>query len=374
VNKYLNGTILEMLERAKTLKTKIPTIDLPECFHQLAINCSNEIDSFILTLEGFINDPKYQVKANLSRKLIDFQEEIQYFDYLENKIIAPLHRWKEDDVKFTKLIQKVCKEINFPLIPPVASRLSQEYYCIDTKFNHMRVPLLEAEYLLHMPDLYHELSHSLIASRNNPNVTEFQIALGEFIDITDTYCQAEITNYRRNNGESEARKMEIFNNSWISWSIELFCDLFAVYTLGPAYAWANLHLCVKRGGNPYETPIYHPNSHPADNARMKAILIGLELIDYKKESKSINNYWDKYLEICSSNIDANYKIAFPNELLNKCAVIVLEATKKINCKIANPKLRNEVFTLLNIAWEKFTNDPIEYIGWEKLQREKNKFN
>lgn len=373
MQKYLNGTILETLERVKTLKTKIPTQTqgLPDCFHQLAISCNLDIDNVINALDQFLINPKYQVELNQRRKLIDFQEVVKYIDYLENKIIAPLSRWDDDDVKITKLIQKVCIEINYPLLSPVASRLSQEYYCIDTKFNHMRVPLLESEFLLHMPDLYHELAHPIIAMTNDPRVDKFQESLGQFIKYAENYCQQEINTYKKNNGEEEARYLDLFNQSWVNWGIELFCDLFATYTLGPAYAWANLHLCIKRGYNPFHTPLFEPSSHPADHARMQAILFGLDLIGFKKEAKSIEEYWQKYIALNGSQITANFKMAFPKELLEHCAALSLDATKSIKCQIAKYELTNEVYSLLNTAWSKFIDDPTDYIGWERKQREEH---
>ncbi len=359
-----------MLERVKSLKTKIPTQDLPDCFHQLAANCTNDIDNVIYALEQFITNPKYLVISNQSRKLIDFQEVVKYTDYLENKIIAPLSRWGNDDLKITKFIQKVCTEIKYPLLSPVASRLSQEYYCIDTKFNHMRVPLLESEFLLHIPDLYHELAHPIIAMTNDPRVSKFQDCLGQFISYAENHCQREINIYMKNNGHEEAGYLDLFNQSWVNWGIELFCDLFAIYTLGPAYAWANLHLCVKRGSNPFETPYFETSSHPADDARMQVMLHGLDLIGFKTEAKAISKYWHKYILLNGNETTSNFKMAFPKEILEHCAAMALEGTKAIKCEIANPDLENEIYNLLNTAWSKFINDPKEYIDWEIIQRDK----
>ena len=59
------------------------------------------------------------------------------------------------------------------------------------------------------------------------------------------------------------------------WMVEFFCDLFAVYTLGPAYGWAHLHLSAKRGGDPFDVPMLSASSHPADDARMRVMLVAL---------------------------------------------------------------------------------------------------
>lgn len=368
MNAYINATILEMLERVKALKTKLPT-DAPDCFHQLMVHCNTEIDNIISVLEDFINNPKYQVASNLRRKLIDFQEEVRYIDYLENQIVAPLHRWDPDDLKFTKLIQKVCKEICFPLIPPVASRLTFDYYCINTKFNHIRVPLLEAEFLLHMPDLYHELGHQLIATSNNPRIDKYQEELCNFMNYVEEYFRNEIVIRKKNNGIQEAEFLDLFLRSWNNWAIELFCDLFAVYTLGVVYGWANLHLCIKRGANPYQTPIFAPNTHPADASRMEAIFIGLDLIGETQDAVSIKEYWKKYLYLSNGYLDANYKMAYPIEIIKECAIRALVATRGIKCQIYNPDVNNEIGKLLHEAWTKFIQNPQTYISWERSKRD-----
>jgi hypothetical protein len=68
--------------------------------------------------------------------------------------------------------------------------------------------------------------------------------------------------------------------------------------------------------------------------------------------------------------DANYKMAFPDHIIEHCALLALEGTKEIKSQLANENNEGEVCNLLNLAWKKFTSDPIDYIGWEKLQREK----
>lgn len=371
MNKYINGTILEMTERVKTLKTKVPVNRLPGGFKQLAATANTELDRFILELERLYKEPKFQVSLNLPYKLTAFQKLVNGIDYLENFIIASLNRCDNDDETLTKLVDQICKEINYTLLSPVASRLSQNYYCIHPKFNLLAVPLLESEFLLHMPDLYHELAHPLISTQNHPNVAAFQEKLGQFNLFVTQHFEEQKKEQKRNNGQQLLKYLDVFAESWIEgWSIELFCDLYGAYTLGPAYGWAHLHLCVKRGNNPFETPEYFVSSHPADDARMQTVLYGLEHIGFKDEIKQIKEHWEDYLKLSGGVIEANFKLAFPKHILEHCAILAFEATKVIKCQIASRELGHEVYTTLNLAWEKFIKDPFDFIGWEKSQRER----
>lgn len=221
-----------------------------------------------------------------------------------------------------------------------------------------------------MPDLYHELAHPLISVRNHPSISSFQEKLGQFNLFTTEFFEEQIKEQKRNNGQ-QIKYLEIFSDSWVEgWSVELFCDLFGVYTLGPAYAWAHLHLCVKRANDPFETPEYFVSSHPADLARMQTILFGLEHIGYKEEVIMIREHWEMYVDLSGGTMEANFKFAFPKHILEHCAMLAFDATKAIKCQIANRDLKNEVYTSVNTAWQKFIIDPLDYVGWEKMQREK----
>jgi hypothetical protein len=90
------------------------------------------------------------------------------------------HRRKAADDEFVnKLVFEICNEINYPLPTPVASCLSQKYYHIYPDFNLLCIPLLESEFLLHIPYIYHEICHPLL-SFDNPKVEPFQKNLGSF--------------------------------------------------------------------------------------------------------------------------------------------------------------------------------------------------
>ena len=80
-----------------------------------------------------------------------------------------------------------------------------------------------------------------------------------------------------------------WKNYWIN---EFFSDLFAVYTLGPAYAWSHLHLVAKKSENVYEFSPVMSQSHPSDDARMKMLKIGSEGLGLKDEAASILSRWN----------------------------------------------------------------------------------
>lgn len=359
-----------MSERAKALKSKVPILNLDKTFYQLANSCQKEIDKIIDQLHELQNHKKYQIEINQPSKLTELQKVISTIDYLENHVVIALNRVNDDDIKITNLVDKICKEIHYPLLPPVASRISQRYYCIDTNFNHLRVPLLEADFLLHLPDLYHELGHCLINNYNNPSVSSYQKKFNEFLGIAYNHLSDRILEFRRNNGEEIANKIQVFLDSWYYWAVELFCDLFATFTIGSAYAWAHIYLCIKRGRDPYFIPHFVLSTHPADHARMIVILNALKFIVPQNDIDLIKKKWNEYLKITNVEFDANFQLAYPTKLLEQCVCLAFEGTKSINCMIASNENNNEVYYILNEAWKMFLSNSTNYFAWEKEQRVK----
>ncbi|NVM24720.1 MAG: hypothetical protein HWN70_02225 [Desulfobacterales bacterium] len=228
------------------------------------------------------------------------------------------------------------------------------------------VPLLESQFLLHLPDLYHELAHPIIVHENDPLTEPFRHSLVQFINEVIVYINAQITRYRRKTGPHEFQIMlNTWRHSWLGWTIELFCDLFAVFTLGPAYAWSHMHLTIKFGTNPYAFKRYEISSHPPDNVRMKAILLGLQMMNFESQSKEIEEKWNSALTFLSHKPEPEYNLAFPDHIVEQCVVRAFEGISKIDCRIANECTNDRIHALLNNAWETFWSEPDSYPSWER---------
>jgi hypothetical protein len=233
----------------------------------------------------------------------------------------------------------------------------------------MLVPLSEQHFLLHLPDLYHELAHPLLISRYDIRIQPFKDALIEVIDLVTTYIEEELERERRGGGPA---LLSFYLQQWlrywiVNWATEFFCDLFAVYTLGPAYAWSHLHLSAARGEDPFKVPTMDGGSttHPADDARMVAILHGLTLIGFGGEAAEIEGRWSQLIDAARSSPDADYRRCFPKRILESVAEKALIGVRGMNCRIAEPSTTGKVHDTLNRAWKEFWRDPDAYVDWEK---------
>jgi hypothetical protein len=157
-----------------------------------------------------------------------------------------------------------------------------------------------------------------------------------------------------------------WDSNWVAaWGIELYCDLFGAFAVGPAYGWAHLHLCAKRGGDPFLVESTPDSTHPPDQARMVVILEALTGLGYSNEAARIERGWHELLSYAGYRPDADYTVCFPNTVLKLFADEAFTGYRRLNCKPSAPTSDCGIHNLLNEAWHQFWKSPDKYAAWEK---------
>ena len=366
MNSYFTAAVGQLIERARVLRAKIPR-DLPRDYDTLAQTCQERLKELLQRLRSLLDDPKFLLTHYQPERLRLFKRIVGDLDILESVAIAALERAEDADHKLNAFLERVAKEIRYPLVTPVVTTLSQQYFCIVTELNLLCVPLVEGQFLLHLPDLYHELAHPLLIEEDDPIVEPFQEAHFSAIKLALQYLsQEKVKEDRRRGPELPKFTLSRWEVSWVKyWMEEFFCDLFAVYVLGPAYAWSHLHLCAKRGENPFEVQLHSVSSHPADDARMRAILFGLKALGFTSEIEAIRSKWSELLNHYDTSPEPEYHRCYPDDLLKEIAATALRGARAIRCREASSKTMDQVHHLLNQAWSEFWNKPESYSDWEK---------
>src|SRR5262249_28854032 len=259
---YFTGALLQLLTRAGHLHTRVPR-DLPREFHTLVSACQAEVASITIDLRFLLEEPAMRLTANHPERLRMLRRAGAGLDVVETVGFAAIERANKEDLRLNALMDRIRLEVNYPLLPPVVTSLSRAYFGIFPALNLLCVPLTEGRFLLHLPDLYHEIAHPLLRAGNNPVVDPFRQAHDRVMQAAVLYLDDELRAQERRRGPPQlVLTLECWVRSWVSWSVELLCDLFAALTVGPAYAWSHLHLSAKRGGDPYAVPLLAPTSHP----------------------------------------------------------------------------------------------------------------
>src|SRR6266568_7353739 len=151
-------------------------------------------------------------------------------------------------------------------------------------------------------------------------------------DVCSSDLDEELEKEKRSRGPKEfIDNLYGWSNAWVGgWAIELFCDLFAVYTLGPAFVWSHLHLSATRGKDPFHTLGY--TTHPSDAARMSTMLYGLRLAGFEAQVSEIQARWDELMLISAAVPESEYDRCFPHQVLDSFAQEALRGVAEIGCR------------------------------------------
>jgi hypothetical protein len=366
LGEYFQGTLPQLIERAKLLKAKIPR-RLPRDYGALIKTCEMELGDVIARLRALQEIPTGGSSPLHHARLRQFKRAIADLDHIETTAIAVLSRAHEDDHHANRLLFRICQEIGYPLVPPTVTTLSTGYFYIDTKLHLMFIPPAEGSFLLHLPDLYHELCHPLLTHQDHPVLDRMRARYLECMARIHDHFAAQRTKEGLRHGPHAFKDQgDLWELLWSKyWLTEFFCDLYAVCTLGPAFAWSHLHLYLKMGGNAFALPDGIRNiTHPADDARMRAILQALRQSDFQNDAAQISRRWQEALRLTTDTPAPDYLHCYPDALINYIVEKAAEGVAAMECRTGRPNTSDPVHLMLNGAWSNFWNDPASYHRWE----------
>ena len=149
MNDYYTGSVGQLIERARLLRAKIPR-NLPRDYDTLAQVCNERLKHLLDRLRSLLDDQKFSLPHYQPERLRLLKRVVGDLDIIETVGIAALDRAKEDDHKLNALLERIAKEIRYPLVTPVVTTLSQQYFCIVTDLNLLCVPLTEGQFLAYV--------------------------------------------------------------------------------------------------------------------------------------------------------------------------------------------------------------------------------
>ena len=365
MNDYFEGAVRQLLQRGEYLLGSIQS-GLPSEFHLLEQTCRRKLIEQMSALRRLIQDPQMRKPKYRQVRIRAYRRLIEDLDVLETIAIPALARAHKSDRFLNCLVQQIRTEIRYPLLPPVVSPFSQNYFYIREDFNLICVPLSEGNFLLHLPDVYHELAHPLVWETSYPIIRSYQISLIESLDEVRSWLYDELDREKRGRGpDSYQFYLKHWMKSWEDWCIEFYCDLFATFTLGTGFAWSHFHLCAARGENPFEIPLMSVTTHPADDARMRTILAGLRLIGFEQDAAEVEKHWEDLIVSLGVSPEPEYQRCFPTHILKLLSEKALKGVEAMGCRIVSSDTHDPVHTALNQAWREFWQAPARYAAKER---------
>ena len=365
---YLRSVIHEEIERAKFLKTQIIfPVKYPE-LTGLASRCVNILDDQIHILKDMIEHSENYAERSAWRILRDAYRRI---NMTEQWGIPPLYHQSKEIGLLNKMVFDIHKEINLPLEHPSIACFSTQYYYTTPLVDVIFVPLSESAFLLHLPDIYHEIGHYVSKNKTELKLQMIGDKYAEVYDmVTEYFVETILKKHRERGPEATMLKIQNFCTNWQkNWIEEFFCDLFAIFLVGPAYAWSHIHLVTKNHPEIYGISSFNEQEHPADEARMSVMLIALRSSGFEEESVEIEEEWNRIrLYWGEPSVDFNY--AYPCELLEQIIKLFYEGfrSSQLNMITKSNDESDSIRNLLNTAWKNFWKlEPEEFRAWEAKQ-------
>lgn len=365
---YLVGAITQSIERSRALSA---VIDKPyaSAYDGLRTICSERLRSVVRLLRELERETIVDESLQTPLRLKRFRRATERLNAIETIGATALANADTGSSNLTAIVRGVCEELRYPIVAPTVANMSSSHLCIYSDFNLVLAPLLEDQFLLHLPDLYHELAHPFLADQN--------------VDRTalDPYREARrkcLVSIKRYFGEQrhlalrqrEANEVTIYLHLWEwlwrnYWLEEFFCDAFAALTCGPAYGWAHIHLAAKTIDDLFDTPTIGRREHPADDARLRLILIALRRRGFSEQADDVLVRWSGLVETVGERMPPEYLRCYPEDLLELIVVQVQDSIAEMNVTLATPGAMTSWPTRLGEAWTAFWENPIGYAAWEK---------
>lgn len=364
---YVRASTKQLIRRTSLLRSLAMRGSAREASDLRRI-CSDKLNNHQSLLEAFLEDLDAGWDKDPAVIVAVFRRLSQELDFIERDGVAVLQHLSPDDIFLNRLLAKMCEEVSYPLLVPTVIQTSRNYFFVSRSYNLIHVPLLESSFLLHLPDLYHELGHLLFIERNKglPGFKIFRASFARCLLSQLGRIDDALTRAGRMKQPARSRKRyERWRKCWSQWLEEFFCDLFAVYLAGPAYAWSHLHLSMKRGGPAFGTLEYESPIHPPDHARMTVLLGALEKQDFSKDANEIRPLWSAAISSHCQEISMTYRECFPDAALDEIVDIALQAFKELPCRPAQPGEEGLITSGLNQAWRVFWEVPERFPDWEE---------
>lgn len=363
MNSFIKALYADLLHRIDVVVSDIKGIphhrDIKDRFIDDTLNQFSIIRD---ELQNALDIGVLEIDVFTSNNLFSYNRLHREFNAIHSYRYLAIKNYRDPEIFFFQLITQIYSEHRINALPPIVSTISNHdyYYWAVPYFEIIALPSGEEHSLLNLPDMYHEIGHLLHAMFHGKSC---EVSA----DIINKHFAKEIVRVVDEGlGLHYKEKLIIAQYLWKeSWIEEFTCDLIGTYMTGPAYAWTNLKLLSAGHGS---TKIFeYSESHPADEARMRIIILMLEKLGLTEDNNKIKKAWDIFLKDTVGFQSNEYPLLYPQKLLNQ--IVDEFITFYQNADLASfPELvqkdAKSIAQLLNNAWNNAQSNPLDYYSYE----------
>lgn len=269
-----------------------------------------------------------------------------------------LARWDSQDEKMTAMCDRLLLQTGWSKPRPLVATFSTDYYWTVPPARVICAPQEEEKRLLRLPDLVHEIGHSVLHA-------DAPALLAPFFSELYAYVQAREKSPPSTVSDPTSFYRALFE-SWSEWVHEFWCDMFGVYLIGAPFGWQHLHLQASGGGADSAYEPLEGSTHPADDARMRGARLLLEQMHLSETSVDLGEAWDGLMTAAGAVPSSLYEEVYPRQLLAKVADGVFVDCQNLQLRpfYDAPDTDDDVVSVANRAWEVLEQDAAGYGDWE----------
>lgn len=322
----------------------------------------NQFSAIRNELQSAFDTGVLELEVFAGNNLFRFNRVHRTFKAIHSYRYLAIKNYKEPEIFFYQVITQIYTEHRINALPPIVSTISNHdyYYWAVPYFEIIALPSGEEHSLLNLPDMYHEIGH-LLHSMFVGKSCETSGA------IIDKHFAKEIVRVQDDGTAAHFQeKLEEAKYLWdASWLEEFTCDLVGTYMTGAAYAWTNLKLLSTGHGS---TKIFEcSQSHPADEARMRIIILMLEKLGLTDDKNKVEAVWKVFLKDTEVFKPNDYPLLYPQKLLQQIVdefFTFYQNADLVSYSELVGKGANSISQLLNDAWHNAQTNPADYFNYE----------
>jgi hypothetical protein len=302
--------------------------------------------------------------------LSETQEITRWFRLYNQRLVSPVLRSLPSDQLCLRLLQWLHQNYQETKNLPLCFTNAEFSILPAPPFSVIYSIPSSAQYgLLYLPLFFHEFGHLLYVSHDEEMkdlVRDLQQDIADELQPAlqrdDLYSQEKIKEYCT------------IVETWYFWIQELFCDAVGLVIGGPCFIKAfsiYLRMTGREAFHRLPEDLYF-STHPVTWVRIQLIADRAHQLGLKEEARSLKREWntiaktlqmredyygfydESFLPIIRQTIDNMLEEASPHQFTDQ----------DLSHDEWNPKTSTPVH-LLNVAWNKFSNNPEDYSKWEK---------
>jgi hypothetical protein len=361
---FIKALYADLLHRIDVVVEDINKLNPHENIRERFIDKTlEEFAEIRLVLKSAFETGVLEFDAFAGNNLHKFNTVHRQFKAIHSYRYLALKNYGPPEIFFFRLISQIYQEHRISAIPPIVSTISNhdDYYWAVPYYEIIALPSGEENSLLNLPDIYHEIGHLLHSMFNRKSCELSTISIDKYFAKEIVRVEEEgLASHYKNSLETAKY---LWHSSWIE---EFACDLVGTYMTGPAYGWTNLKLLSTGHGS---TKIYaYSGSHPANEARMRIIILMLEKMGMNKEKAEIEFAWKLFLKDTEGYKPNEYSLLYPQHLLKLIVDELFNFYQNADLTSYPDLLKSGVTSiagLLNEAWTNAQTNPSNYYAYEE---------